>query len=206
VARKLTPLGTAHPAGERQGRQVALVEAAPRIASESLSSRVREVTARWEAEQGAGGCLLALSGPAFGVASLPRAAREAAFVAAMQVAGDVARRAASFGSVGDLGAVGLLYHLRDAPELRGFVAEVLGALPAGDRRGTLRATLRAFLESGGSQVEASQRLGIHRNTLAYRLRRIGELVGRDVADPAAWLSLHLAIRASDMLEAVGDER
>jgi purine catabolism regulator len=102
--------------------------------------------------------------------------------------------------------MGLLYHLRETPELRGFVSEALGALPAGDRRGTLRATLRAFLESGGSQVDASQRLGIHRNTLSYRLRRIGELIGRDVADPTAWLTLHLAIRASDMLEGFPDER
>jgi DNA-binding PucR family transcriptional regulator len=32
------------------------------------------------------------------------------------------------------------------------------------------------------------------------LRRIGELVGRDVADPASWLTLHLALRAADLLE------
>lgn len=206
VARALSSLGAAHPAGGRNGRRVTLVAAPPRMASETLAGMMREVTTRWEDEQGAARCSLALSGPAFGVASLPRAAREAEFVAAMQAAGDVPRLAASFTSAGDLGAMGLLYQLRDAPELRGFISEALGALPARDQRGTLRATLRAFLESGGSQVDASQRLGIHRNTLSYRLRRIGELVGRDVADPAAWLTLHLAIRASDMLDVVVEER
>jgi purine catabolism regulator len=118
--------------------------------------------------------------------------------------GDVPRRAASFGSVDDLGAMGLLYQLRESTALRGFIAGALGALPNGDQRGTLRATLRAFLESGGSQVDASRRLGIHRNTLAYRLRRIGDLVGRDVADPRVWLTLYLALRASDMLDALVD--
>lgn len=204
TARALSALGAVHPAGGSDGRRVTLV-AAPRLASETQAGMAREATARWEREAGIGGRSLALSGPAVGVASLPRAAREAAFVAAMQAAGDVPRRAASFGSAGDLGAMGLLYQLRAAPELRGFISEALGALPARDQRGTLRATLRAFLESGGSQVGASQRLGIHRNTLAYRLRRIGELVGHDVADPAAWLTLHLAIRASDMLDIVGEE-
>jgi purine catabolism regulator len=66
--------------------------------------------------------------------------------------------------------------------------------------------LRAFLESGGSQVDASQRLGIHRNTLAYRLRRIGDLIGRDLGDPRTWLTLHLALRASDLLEMLPDDR
>jgi DNA-binding PucR family transcriptional regulator len=123
----------------------------------------------------------------------------------MQARGQLAHQAASFASVTDVGALRLLYPLRDADELREFIAEALGALEARDRQGTLRETLRAFLESGGSHVEASGRLGIHRNTLAYRLRRIGELVGVDVADPAGWLTLHLALCASDMLRAIGDD-
>ena len=206
LARVLAPLGKVHPAGGSNGHRVALVAAGIRKPSETVSGRIQDISARWEREPETERRLLALSGAAFGVASLPRAAREADFVAAMQSIGDVPRRVAAFGSVDDLGAMGLLYHLRETPELRGFVSEALGALPARDQRGTLRATLRAFLESGGSQVDASQRLGIHRNTLSYRLRRIGELIGRDVADPTAWLTLHLAIRASDMLEVFPDER
>ncbi len=50
------------------------------------------------------------------------------------------------------------------------------------------------------------KLGIHRNTLAYRLRRIGELIGRDVGDPRTWLTLHLALWASELLEVDVDER
>jgi purine catabolism regulator len=149
---------------------------------------------------------LALSAPAHGVARLPAAAQEALFVASLQAQAAFPHRAASFESIEDVGAFRLLYQLRDSHELREFVAEVLGTLEHRDQRGTLRATLRAFLESGGSQVDASTRLGIHRNTLAYRLRRIGELVGRDVADPGVWLTLHLALRASEMLDVFADDR
>ena len=99
----------------------------------------------------------------------------------------------------------MLYQLRDSNELRQFVTQALGSLENQDQRGTLRDTLRAFLESGGSQVDASTLLGIHRNTLAYRLRRIGELVCRDVCDPASWLTLHLALSASDLLDVCGDD-
>jgi hypothetical protein len=206
MARALAPLGTMFPAGEQNGQRVALVAAMRPMATEQLAGRVHDVTAHWAREAGTARRVLALSGAAVGVANLPRAAREAAFVAAMQAAGDVAGRAASFDSVDDLGEMSLLYQLRDSEELRRFITEVLRDLPAGDQRGTLRATLRAFLESGGSQVDASQRLGIHRNTLAYRLRRIGDLVRRDISDPRTWLRLHLALRASDMLKMLPDDR
>ena len=94
----------------------------------------------------------------------------------------------------------MLYPLRETSELRQFVSEALGTLERRDQRGTLRDTLRAYLETGGSHADASNRLGIHRNTLAYRLRRIGELIGRDVGDPRTWLTLHLALWASELLE------
>ncbi|MGH2618701.1 MAG: PucR family transcriptional regulator, partial [Thermomicrobiales bacterium] len=206
LARALAPLGSTLPAGVDCGHHVVLVVAATRAVSESLSNRVSEVKRRWEADHEEEGPALAISAPALGVASIPNAAREARLVATLQAQAQIPRRAASFGSISDVGPMGLLYQLRDAPELQQFITETLGGLEGQDPRGTLRATLRAFLESGGSHVEASQRLGIHRNTLAYRLRRIGELIGRELTDPGAWLTLHLALNASAMLAANSDER
>jgi hypothetical protein len=203
LLRALAPLGAVLPAGGDNGRRAALVAANSRAAS-SWSSRVTDIKRRWEQEHEIDGATLALSAPAFGVASVPGAAREAEFVASLQRSPELPRRAASFDSVEDVGVMRLLYHLRESRELRGFVSQALGGLEQRDHRGTLRQTLRAFLESGGSQVDASHRLGIHRNTLAYRLRRIGELVGRDVADPGTWLTLHLALRASEILDVSND--
>lgn len=204
LLRALTPLGAVYPAAGTNGRRAALVAANSRTAS-SWSARVTDIKRRWEQEHKDDGATLALSAPAFGVASVPGAAREAAFVASLQHSPEFSRKAASFDSVEDVGAMRLLYHLRETRELRAFVSQALGGLEQRDHRGTLRRTLRAFLESGGSQVDASHRLGIHRNTLAYRLRRIGELVGRDVADPGTWLTLHLALRASEILDVSNDD-
>ncbi|MBA3449728.1 MAG: helix-turn-helix domain-containing protein [Chloroflexia bacterium] len=205
LTRALSPLGTLHPAGGTNGQRTTLVAAQGRPPAESLSSRVVEVKRRWEKDHNPDGPSLALSAPAFGVARIAAAAKEAEFVASLQTQAQFARRAASFESLEDVGAMRLLYQLRDSNELRQFIAEALGPLETRDHRGTLRATLRAFLESGGSQVAASHKLGIHRNTLAYRLRRIGELVGRDVGDPGSWLTLHVAIRASEMLDLAAND-
>ena len=206
LGKTLSSLGSVHSAGEENGRRTSLIVANGRAGADSFASRVAEVKRRWASMSDSAAMTLALSAPAHGVARLPAAAREAIFVASLQAQAAFPRRVASFESIDDVGAFRLLYQLRDSNELREFVAEALGTLQHRDQRGTLRATLRAFLESGGSQVDASTRLGIHRNTLAYRLRRIGELIGRDVADPGAWLTLHLALRASEMLDVFADER
>jgi DNA-binding PucR family transcriptional regulator len=55
------------------------------------------------------------------------------------------------------------------------------------------ATLRAVLETPGA-AEAAATLGVHRNTLAYRLRRIEETTGWRLADPDLRLPLAMAIR------------
>ena len=149
---------------------------------------------------------LAISAPVSGVVRVPAAAREAQFIATLQAQARFPHRAASFDSIDDIGAFQLLYPLRDSSELRQFVSAALGILERRDHRGTLRETLRAYLETGGSHADASNRLGIHRNTLAYRLRRISEMIGRDVGDPRTWLTLHLALWASEVLEVDPDER
>ena len=205
VTRALQPLGALHPAASDNGRRLVLVATDERAAQGNRSTRIDDTKRRWEKDHRGNGATLALSAPALGVASLPRATREARFVSSLLVQDQFPRRAASFDSVEDIGALRLLYELRDSNELRQFVNQALGGLEKRDQRGTLRETLRAFLESGGSQVDASNKLGIHRNTLAYRLRRIDEIVGRDVGDPASWLTLHLALSAAEMLDVVQGE-
>ena len=56
-------------------------------------------------------------------------------------------------------------------------------------------TLRAYLHSFQDRASAAQRLGIHKNTVLYRIHRIEELLGADLSD-AAWadrLELGLAL-------------
>jgi purine catabolism regulator len=205
LANALAPLGTVHAAGMANGRRTSLVATKGRLGPESLLNRVASAKRRWNEETKEITSTLAISAPASGVGRIPAAAREAQFIATLQAQARFPHRAASFDSIDDIGAFQLLYPLRDTGELRQFVSGALGVLEQRDRRGTLRETLRAYLETGGSHADASNRLGIHRNTLAYRLRRIGEMIGRDVGDPRTWLTLHLALWAAELLEVHTDD-
>lgn len=64
------------------------------------------------------------------------------------------------------------------------------------RRGTdLVAALSTFLGRSGNYDGAAEALHIHRSTLRYRLHRICDLTGHDLADPETRLHVELAIRA-----------
>jgi hypothetical protein len=67
---------------------------------------------------------------------------------------------------------------------------MVGSVPAQRRRLT---TLRAVLGSA-SHGEAAARLGVHRNTVAYRIARMEERAGWDLADPDLRLALQVALR------------
>ena len=96
-----------------------------------------------------------------------------------------------------LGALRLIFHLADNPELRAFQRDVLGPLETSDatRRSEFVRTLDAFLRAGGNHLRAARDLNVHRNTLIYRLERIQELLGGlDLEDPEARLNLQLALK------------
>ena len=71
----------------------------------------------------------------------------------------------------------------------------LQALVEADRSGVLVATLSAYLDRFGDVRWAAENLGVHQNTFRYRLRRLQELVGLDLADPAERIVVALQLRA-----------
>lgn len=60
-------------------------------------------------------------------------------------------------------------------------------------------TLRVFTEHGHNRSRAALALHVHRNTLDYRLQRVGALTGLDVAVPAQARLLQAALTARDLL-------
>jgi purine catabolism regulator len=124
--------------------------------------------------------------------------------AAMREATRAAEIAAGMASGGSaclhfarLGALRLIFHLADNPELRAFQRDVLGPLEVSDaqRRSEFVRTLDAFLRAGGNHMRAARDLNVHRNTLIYRLERIQELLsGADLEDPEMRLNLQLALK------------
>jgi DNA-binding PucR family transcriptional regulator len=59
------------------------------------------------------------------------------------------------------------------------------------------ATLRAYLESQGDPVAAGERLGVHENTVRYRLRKMAEITNLPLDDARKRLAMLIELAASD---------
>jgi PucR family transcriptional regulator, purine catabolism regulatory protein len=96
---------------------------------------------------------------------------------------------------GDLGVYRLIFAAESLPELSDLYAQSLGALLAYDRENNadLVSTLDAFFAANGSPKEAAERLGVHRNTVLYRLDRIRDITGYDLDDAGLRMRLQLAL-------------
>ncbi|MDQ3127736.1 MAG: helix-turn-helix domain-containing protein [Chloroflexota bacterium] len=94
-----------------------------------------------------------------------------------------------------LPAYRLLGNLHNLPDGARQARALLGPLLRGrpDVRRERLATLRAVLDQPGL-AEAADTLGVHRNTVAYRIRRIEEATGWRLADSELRLPLALALR------------
>jgi PucR family transcriptional regulator, purine catabolism regulatory protein len=143
---------------------------------------------------------IAVSDPVPSLVMTPEALRQARFALGLLESGVLEGPIVRCDSLDDIGVFGLLYHLWGNPAVENFRNEVLGELEEYDaRRGTeLLATLDAYLSSGGSLAEAAAKLNVHRNTLSYRISRIAELSGRDLANPRDHLLLRVALLCRDL--------
>ncbi|MFN8131081.1 MAG: helix-turn-helix domain-containing protein [Solirubrobacteraceae bacterium] len=75
--------------------------------------------------------------------------------------------------------------------------------PAGGAR--LRATLAAWLDEQGRLQPTAARLGVHPQTVRYRLARLRELLGGRLDDPDGRFELAVALRARQLAPAAGGE-
>jgi hypothetical protein len=138
---------------------------------------------------GAHGLSVAAGTPAPGVEGFVSSHREA------QMARRVARlRGDGDGAVATYPDLALEALLADNPgAARHFAARELGPLGGGDDATVrLASTVAVFLEEGSSFVHAGRRLGIHANTVAYRVRRAESLLGRPLTERQ--LELRVALR------------
>jgi hypothetical protein len=99
-------------------------------------------------------------------------------------------------SFGDLALDALLSS--DLDEARRFVVRELGELAdrSGPRQRTVE-TLEAYLLQGSSLARVSRQLGVHENTVSYRLRRAEEILGRRIDEHQ--LELQAALRLARLL-------
>lgn len=95
----------------------------------------------------------------------------------------------------DLGLYRLVFAAEKMPELRDFHDETLRPLISYDQEhgADLIRTLKAFFDARCGPKEAAGLLGVHRNTVLYRLERVKEISALDLDDPDVRLRLHLAL-------------
>ena len=84
----------------------------------------------------------------------------------------------------------------DLPRARAFVTGQLGPLAStAEPAERLRDTMLAFLRSGGSATRVAKELYVHQNTVAYRIKRAEEILGRKVSERPTELSCALTLAA-----------
>jgi GAF domain-containing protein len=105
-----------------------------------------------------------------------------------------------FLDVRELGLTALLLESGTPEALRRFADRLLGPVAAHDARrgGDLVPTLRAWLAVGCSAPAAAAALVVHPNTVAYRLARVEQLIGRSLRRPDTRLELQLALTVDDV--------
>jgi DNA-binding PucR family transcriptional regulator len=146
------------------------------------------------ASRAAAGLRVAAGVPAAGVAGFISSHREA--VTASRVAALLPRRPVL--RYADIELICLISH--DLEAVKTFVARELGPLAAvDDATARLRETVQAYLAAGA--IEAADQLGVHRNTVRYRLQQAESMLGHpiDQRHLPLELALHCAVLSPALL-------
>ena len=161
----------------------------PAATAPELETLSKAIAAKAETQLRAG------AGSAVGVADVARSLREARY--ALQVCRLEGWTHAGFA---DLGTYRLLLSLAEPDALRAFTDALLAPLDTYDRdqRGELLVSLEAFLRHNARWETAAAELYVHRHTLRYRMKKVEELTGRDLASSFDRMEFWLALRARDL--------
>ncbi len=132
-----------------------------------------------------------------GIGTLEAAAELSRGVAAADAALAIGRRLYGSGRItahDELGAYALLLGGGDADALRAFANATLAPLRAYDEKHQteLERTLRFYFACGQNVKTAAAELHVHRHTVFYRLRQIGEICGRSLDSPHDQLTFRMA--------------
>jgi PucR family transcriptional regulator, purine catabolism regulatory protein len=128
-------------------------------------------------------------------------------VAAAEAALAIGRRIYGSGRVAvydELGAYPLIYDGADVERLRAFATTALAPLRLYDEKHAteLERTLKLYFKVGQNVKTAAAALNVHRHTVFYRLRQIGEISARSLESPHDQLTLRLAVAIDELHNSV----
>jgi PAS domain S-box-containing protein len=140
-------------------------------------------------------------GKRYKLGELNRSLDEAVFALELGGAMSLEKSVTSFG---DLGVWRILADSGEPLKLRELVDDWIGELIEHDRvhGSELVKTLSIYLDKSCATEAAAAELFVHRNTLRYRLAKVSQITGRDLADPDVRFQLQLACRAWVVLQAL----
>ena len=100
-----------------------------------------------------------------------------------------------------LGIYKLLFVIEDKEIMRKYVDDTIGKLLRYDELNdnNLTEVLRIYLKYNGSVRETSEELFVHRNTINYKIRKIGELLDCSLADYEVCSQLNVALKLHDII-------
>ena len=163
----------------------------------NISAELHRIRDRLDGIVGGDEPVLAASGPVVqDAASTPRSFHEAEVVLALLRH----RTDAVVLSYDELGLQALLLSVPPT-RLRAFVDVSLGPIAA---RPELLETLEAWYAGNGSRAAVADRLGVHRNSVGYRVARLRELLGSDPMEAKTARQLQAALDAREVLRALDD--
>ena len=95
-----------------------------------------------------------------------------------------------------LGIYSVLAEVEDTTTVERFASDWLSVLVEYDAEHSaeLVTTLASYLEHGANSANTAKALSVHRNTLKYRLQRVGEISGHDLSEPDTLFNLQVAVR------------
>ena len=96
--------------------------------------------------------------------------------------------------IDQLGVQRVLMGWFGSDDFTNYAGSILQPVLEIDSGGDLLDTLEAYLDASCSTTGAAQRLGVHRNTISNRIRRVTGVLGIRLDDPETRLSLQLACR------------
>ncbi|MBN8866286.1 MAG: GAF domain-containing protein [Solirubrobacterales bacterium] len=159
----------------------AVVEVPGDAATRQMVASAKDRLTRAADESGSGGVTISISTVCRGVESFGGAYEQARQV--FKCATELSSGDSPVLAADDLGAGRLLLAAPDGEETRRFADDTLGPLvDASDpAMVTLLATMSAFYEHARSIRQSAASLDVHENTIRYRLGRIEEITGLDLA-------------------------
>lgn len=172
VARRLS--GDALHGGNDESGYVAVPEPG------ALTAELAAAARRYDAAAGLG--------PSLPLAEAPRSARWALLALGQASPGEMVEAEAHLADLALAASPDIVRALRDRA-----LAPLDGETATS--RARLESTLMAWLRHRGAQAAVAAELGVHPQTVRYRLRRLRELFGAALEDPDRRFALELALRA-----------